>query len=774
MSTVTTSLTNIETVSDILNQDVSLELAYQDELTAFFEIINTTDPTFTTLSATEIGLSFGEYDVTVSGTGFDPVGSADDLLDALDTSIADGAFSEITVDYDGDEILSLDFGPTGYVFDSGDISLVILAEGPQSFEDIYEVSEFSLDFQEAFADLVEFGAPFTEDMEDYFLDTYSHVALSGLGLFDGDDLIGGITIASDEIVLDYNGLTLTIDGTFPGLDNVGELAVLMLELIAEEGMDFEGFADLSLSEIDDVELTGATLEDEDENVLASFVYSDDETPLTYVVDGLSYGHVWVGTNQYDSEILYNDADMLVLGLAGGDFLWADEGNDSVLGGLGDDDLLGWYGNDTLLGEDGNDIILGEYGDDSLLGGAGNDTLYGAREDDQTETGNDTLRGDAGDDFLYGGAGDDSLRGGDGNDEMYGGDDNDTLRGDDGDDYLYGEFGDDSLRGGDGGDTLEGSAGEDVMLGDDGNDYLAGEGDNDSLRGGTGDDTLYGGDQNDTLRGDSGDDTLSGGFGDDSLRGDAGNDTLNGGDGEDTLRGGDGENLYEAGNGNDRAYGGNDAETINGGEGDDLLVGGGGDDRVNGGADGDTLYGNDGEDTLNGEDGDDWTSGGANDDLLLGRAGDDTMRGSSGDDRFYGGSDNDVLAGNNGNDTINGGSGNDRMFGGRGNDELTGGAGTDLLNGGSGEDVFVFDTATDSPHGSGRDTISDFASGVDTIDLSGFDGTLTFVTSYTGAGNEVRYNSTVGRLYIDLDGDPASEVSIDLGAGTALVESDLIL
>ena len=69
--------------------------------------------------------------------------------------------------------------------------------------------------------------------------------------------------------------------------------------------------------------------------------------------------------------------------------------------------------------------------------------------------------------------------------------------------------------------------------------------------------------------------------------------------------------------------------------------------------------------------------------------------------------------------------------------------------------------------------TDFAVGVDQIDLSGF-GDLTFVDSYTGAGNEVRYNDAIGRLYVDIDGDSASDFSVDLTAGAGLTESDLIL
>ncbi|WP_425041205.1 M10 family metallopeptidase C-terminal domain-containing protein [Primorskyibacter sp. S187A] len=341
--------------------------------------------------------------------------------------------------------------------------------------------------------------------------------------------------------------------------------------------------------------------------------------------------------------------------------------------------------------------------------------------------------------------------------------------------IYGTESANALEGSGRDDQIEAFGGDDTIRAADGEDSVrAGQG-NDSVRGGADDDLLRGEQGDDTLDGDAGNDTLSGSAGDDSLRGDGGDDRLFGGAGEDTLRGGSGDNELSGGAGADKLYGGSDDDTLNGGADADLLVGSGGNDSLRAGDGDDTLFGNAGDDRLNGEDGDDWASGGSGDDLLLGRAGQDTMRGSTGDDRFFGGADEDVLAGNGNNDTIHGGSGDDRLFGGSGNDVLVGDSGADLLNGGSGADVFVFETVADSPHSGPRDEIADFVSGTDRIDLSGFAGTLSFVGStYTGAGNEVRYNESIGRLYVDLDGDRASDLSIDLDGAPELRASDLIL
>jgi Ca2+-binding RTX toxin-like protein len=60
-------------------------------------------------------------------------------------------------------------------------------------------------------------------------------------------------------------------------------------------------------------------------------------------------------------------------------------------------------------------------------------------------------------------------------------------------------------------------------------------------------------------------------------------------------------------------------------------------------------------------------------------------------------------------------GKDRLDGGSGNDKLYGGAGNDILCGNSGRDVFVFEK------GGGWDTVRDFRSGYDKIDVSGLSG-----------------------------------------------------
>ncbi len=103
----------------------------------------------------------------------------------------------------------------------------------------------------------------------------------------------------------------------------------------------------------------------------------------------------------------------------------------------------------------------------------------------------------------------------------------------------------------------------------------------------------------------------------------------------------------------------------------------------------------------------------------------------------------------GNDILNGQRGRDMLDGDSGNDVLIGGDGGDTLTGGAGKDIFRYEAASDSINAFYRlDTITDFRSRQDRIDLSGFqlyDYSLTktgktTVLSGIGAGGSAFYLS----------------------------------
>jgi len=126
----------------------------------------------------------------------------------------------------------------------------------------------------------------------------------------------------------------------------------------------------------------------------------------------------------------------------------------------------------------------------------------------------------------------------------------------------------------------------------------------------------------------------------------------------------------------------------------------------------------------------------------------------------------------GNLKIWGGSADDTLTTGGGNDLLYGGVGADQLTGGAGADTFRYQATSEST-ASAYDTILDFTSGTDKIDLSRIDANLNldgdqafaFIGSnaFTAAG-QLRAFNVSGNLWQvegDVDGDGNADLVIQL-------------
>ena len=190
----------------------------------------------------------------------------------------------------------------------------------------------------------------------------------------------------------------------------------------------------------------------------------------------------------------------------------------------------------------------------------------------------------------------------------------------------------------------------------------------------------------------------------------------------------------------------------------------------------TLVDRDGADRLRGTDRADLLSGLGGDNRLYGGRGDDRLMTRAGEDWLSGGRGQDALSGGSGHDTLLGGGGRDVLNGGSGRDSLVGGSGVDLLTGGSGADRFVFTAGV-----TGRDIITDFQHGIDKIDLSALDLSLSAWHGYQGLSGDgeaeivLRTMSSSGiALRIDLQGDGHADLVIRLPDLDRLNLSDLTL
>jgi Ca2+-binding RTX toxin-like protein len=538
----------------------------------------------------------------------------------------------------------------------------------------------------------------------------------------------------------------------------------------------------------------------------------------------------------------------LFGGEGFDELSGGNGNDLLDGGAGTNELDGGFGNDTASYVDAPFAVnvqlssgYAQVGDstdqwsfDTLIG---IENIDGSQFDDTIfgDAGTNILRGFAGNDFIYGfgsAAGE--------NDVLAGGDGNDYLLAYRGTAIMYGGSGDDFMRGDSGVDTYFGGAGfdrvsfffrnatqgviADLRTGTISND---GFGNVETMEGveALGGVTQFA----DELYGDDNDNSLFGGYGGDLLYGFGGDDffglygaakVVDGGSGIDTVGfsdytfgadlNGDGiaDDIYAyegvvvdlsagqiiadgmGGAGSianvENVIGTYFPDVIVGDDAENLIYGEGGSDVMSGGLGDDTIYGGIGWDTLRGGGSSDKLYGENGNDRIFGDNGDDLLSGGDGNDVLLGGAGQDALDGWRGNDWMDGGNGNDTLWGGAGQDTLTGGWGTDLLIGGGGSDTFLFRDGHASRWIGNADTISDFVSGQDTIDLSAMDANsatagddaFAFIGSsaFSGTAGELRAFSTGGNTFLagDTDGDGAADFFIKLQGDFALTGADFIL
>jgi serralysin len=133
------------------------------------------------------------------------------------------------------------------------------------------------------------------------------------------------------------------------------------------------------------------------------------------------------------------------------------------------------------------------------------------------------------------------------------------------------------------------------------------------------------------------------------------------------------------------------------------------------------------------------------------------------------------------DYLRGSAGNNVLSGGAGDDTLGGSGGMDELIGDAGADSFVFSAVADTPSGA-RDTIQDFVSGVDKIDLRQIDANsytsgdqaFSFLAGNAFTGSAGELNFVEGVLSGDTDGDQVPNFQINISGVSWPAMSDIYL
>jgi serralysin len=423
--------------------------------------------------------------------------------------------------------------------------------------------------------------------------------------------------------------------------------------------------------------------------------------------------------------------------------------------------------ENAVGGSGGDSIQGNGLANKLTGGAGNDSLKG-------DAGNDELRGGKDNDTLIGGAGADKfiINNGDGLDTIYYGQQNDRI--------VFN------------GTTLQGTAtytgnGEYSLLG-----YkLSQHGFSLEITSPDGKTNMEAYQFFTTSNGVWFDTTNIGITVPGIYKSTGTPKTFTGTEKDDFFNLVGGPNIVNALGGNDTIHG---ASTVDGGAGNDYIRGTGATDVLNGGIGDDVILSNGGLDTIHGGSGNDRIYSGGGEQKIFGDAGFDIVDYASSqagveinlalttrqEGWTYNYAYGDILSGIEG---ISGTGWGDTLIGDSGNNLLIGRGGADTLTGGAGADVFKYNHPTSSGGDIGistinRDIITDFANGVDKIDLSDFAGTFAFrgTGAFTGTAHEVNYAKVAGNTMIglDIDGNKTLDAQIQLLGLHTMIPSDFVV
>ena len=549
--------------------------------------------TATQISSTLISYQQGTYSLSLAGTGIGPVSTVQALQDAVRNGLATGSFTSLTLSDGAIPILSMNFGTTGVTVSSGDVSLALTGNLPNSFDDLFTL-----------AGLLQGAANIATLTPTERADLFTGFAAfdaSAFSLSQGASEVLGWAATPTSETLTVDGFSLVANGTMPTDPGAWLDAAFQFNLAAS-----------TLLQDPDLRIY-----DSSGQLQNTYYYPEAYLDYSGLPGGRYYAEVtgylgaqgkydldlWRATGGVDTQLTETtDAaagtsttyDLGSKGHFAGQITGADTsdwvafdyvpGQGQILSaGPGQPDLsaITTLGLTSLrfLAPGGGEILAitsdGSLLDDVLQGdAAGMQVRVDGMAYDNVILPN-SADGHSHDDVLYAG-GRTYVEGGGGNDSIYGYNGENLLSGGAGDDRLENVSGSNStLMGGLGNDRLIGNAETDRLYGGDGVDTLIGGG---------GDDFLFGGatsaDLRDVIYGGDGNDYLDGGYGNDELRGDAGNDTLEGGFGADTVIGGTGNDVLTGAAWGDLLYGG---------DGNDFINGGFGYDRVNGGAGADKFY-----------------------------------------------------------------------------------------------------------------------------------------------------------------------------------------
>lgn len=360
----------VETMLDL----PQTSLDYQTELDGL-SMVSVGDPVVLQMSASLIRISQVlevweggnpvniPYELRVSGVGIKPVKTLDGLWAAINNGLATGELNQVQILRDGAAVLDLTLDAGGYVLSSGAQSVHLNGQLPLTFTQFYDLGGLLVDLTG-----IQYLTNVTRNELFTKLGSYG---VTGLSVMNGADTMFGFQLLADRASLTLNGVTVALDGTFPG--DLGEEVKLLWQMwrqLAKTGM-------IDVTLLDNFDVTALSVTGPAGQVLASMANPLDGTSPVWRMDGRTMDEVVVG-NLWDDRIngAAGAVASAVAGLGGNDWLNGGSSRDMLFGGTGGDRLFGGLGADRLNGGAGRDVLNGGAQADVFVftAGAGVDTI----------------------------------------------------------------------------------------------------------------------------------------------------------------------------------------------------------------------------------------------------------------------------------------------------------------------------------------------------------------------------------------------------------------
>lgn len=289
----------------------------------------------TQVSAAQIQGRIGETTVTLSGGQLSPVGTSEELSDAINGAFAEGTLTQMTFENNGTDFLVMERTANGFSLQTGRQRVDFTVDVPQKLTGI-------LDLIAGLAELLSFR-DLSDAEREMLRETLSTSGLSRIAVTE-EALLFDLVLSDQSVTLSTSGLTVHIT-----TERVGDAQTLLLNIEGTQTSNDDAFkfSSANLSELADYwpQIESAldlVLTADDRTRIEALA---DRTYLNYTLEQSAQGPFSFQLNARVDAFYRAEVASALKGTAEADVLTGTEADDLLIGAEGDDVIDGGGGHD---------------------------------------------------------------------------------------------------------------------------------------------------------------------------------------------------------------------------------------------------------------------------------------------------------------------------------------------------------------------------------------------------------------------------------------------